>query len=61
MKTFKVIVFSLFICTSLSNIMAQAIQEKNNKIDSLLNLIKKVTPSKRSELFDSKLLINKND
>jgi len=38
------------------NILAQEQQENNRKIDSLFTIIKKVTPAKRSEIFDSKLL-----
>jgi len=52
----KIILIFLVIVLFFSDISAQELQEKNNKIDSLFTLINKVTPAKRSEIFDSKLL-----
>lgn len=67
MKTIKSIIFVLFLVVSTTNILAQEQRENNKKIDSLFTIIKKVTPTKRSEIFDRKLLkfkkitINEND
>lgn len=50
--------FFLFGFLSNAN-FAQSKSEKEKKTDSLFTLVKKITPAKRNEIFDSKLLKNK--
>jgi len=58
MKTLIKLFFivSFFVNTN----FGQNITEKEKKIDSLFALIKKVTPTKKTEIFDSSLKKNKN-
>ena len=56
----KKLIMLFFLFSFLSNAnFAQTMSEKEKKIDSLFTLVKKITPAKRNEIFDSKLLRNK--
>ena len=55
----KIVMLLLLLCFLTNANFAQLKTEKGGKIDSLFTLVKKITPDKRSEAFDSKLLRNK--
>ena len=56
----KKLIMLFFLFGFLSNAnFAQTKSEKEKKINSLFTLIKKITPAKRNEIFDSKLLKSK--
>lgn len=54
MKFIKIILFSIFMLVCTLNIAAQEIQEKKEKIDSLFELVKKITPQNQNEVIKIK-------
>ncbi len=52
MKTIKIIIFALYWFLFITNVFAQEIQGEKKKVDSLFELIKKITPANQSEVIE---------
>lgn len=50
MKFIKIILFSIFVFVFISNLLAQEIQKKKEIVDSLFELVKKITPANQNEV-----------